>query len=106
MNDRYKSRLPVAVGSADSKPVPDRFTPVRERDVETPQSGRGRPRGVTMTGWIPTRPSWTSRNGWLFLPGRSLANGIRPWPAATGQHRALGLVRFLVSFRPHLSTGA
>jgi hypothetical protein len=36
MNDRYESILSVAVGSADSKPVPDRFTPVRARDVKTP----------------------------------------------------------------------
>lgn len=35
MNDRYESRLSVAVGSADPKPVPDRLTPVLARDVET-----------------------------------------------------------------------
>ncbi len=36
MNDGHESRLSVAVGSADSKPVPDGFSGVRERDVETP----------------------------------------------------------------------
>ncbi|CAB3801295.1 hypothetical protein LMG28688_05314 [Paraburkholderia caffeinitolerans] len=45
MNDRYESRQAVAVGSTDSKPVTDRFTPVLARDINpnwawAPQQGQ------------------------------------------------------------------
>ncbi len=35
MNNRYESEQPVATGSADSNPSPDRFTPVQARAVKT-----------------------------------------------------------------------
>ncbi len=35
MNDLYESKQNVAVGITDSKPVSDRATPVRARDINT-----------------------------------------------------------------------